>query len=855
MSLDNLSISNIEDAHKATWIKYEGEMSKERIRLDDFTSNIKRLLNDNNIPCPEIRILRDQVRELCEKNGVSVTLWKGVPVITKLPLNYNTQRGIDYERIEKEIEVFDPKALPDPDVTFLETDEEGSLKVESFETLSRLIAIHRHVYETYHYVPPRLAYRSKNLIVRVDRQLKDVYRHSSKIHECIMLHAYGASPSDDRGQICAVLKERYEYANANHIRLSKMAFAFKSKDVYVFTTVEKAMKILKYKPEALTAASFIPKYVDAKVAWVFDRERLDEMAKRTETPKERVETSAEAELMVLEVLKLYFPDMERCAGRSHCMDLYSYTYRFRVEVKFLTGGMRKLDNKFCNDMRAHPERFYLLINMARATTCKVRCSHIWLTNGYDMTYEELMELVEAVKSYTDSKGIIHRQMHDLENEVFFDNSKTSSRDVIDEIHETVKRIERRLTSSNENGECDQSKGDITLDIDLSEPDDSVDTAKSSEVSSSDSRQGIVSTSSNEDPLATPESERRSTVNDVTSSSNVDSPVNVRDEHSPVDDVIATVWERNRDLINRYMLCVDFTKAVKEESQKRSIKIGRNELSERIREHVSKQKAFIKKWNIPDSEGKKHGLWVISTQSSYTKAIGKARNGNNGGSVRILQELNELDIVGIKPAKITFFEHSALPQDETARIKNGSNLIKNLKDGAYLVSVHKAYFEYRHDIPIAGKSSYMVSEDEFVDLGEQICFFRCKGRCPAIVDYLLINIYRQNPHPSVEEEFECFLESIQRAIDIKKPFCEYYFNSFSGERVTRASLYTILYAITYLRTDRDSTKLVIYGKSNEQRIVDIVKRQDNYSVIVGMNLHINAQSDGRRDTHNAACLKI
>lgn len=806
-------VSNVQEALEATWTKFDNLIHTSYVRFADFEAHVNGLMRENRIGNPGTNAIRLMIREFCIAKEIPVQEWREGNVITifksKTEATGKARNGreLGYKNIEAQLATFDPSHLPEPRVEFFETDDEGSLKVASFATLDRLVAIHKHVYETYHCIPARLAYRSNDLIVRVERQLSDICRHSAPIYECVLIHAYGAISTTDDEQIRSILKERYEYAKDNGIDASQTLFVFKNGRKYVVTSIEKAAKALNYNLEGGAISAPVLKYETVQAAYVFDRKRLDAMGKESTNPKLKTKIASESEQMVLNVLKPFFRDMVICSGTNHRMDLYSYEYRFRVEVKFHTTGMRGMDSKFCADIRLNPnERFYLLINLAKADTAQIHESHIWIVDGYNLTHDMLLLLIETVKSYTDIKGSIYKIIREVQQDLFH---KNVSKNGNDEMHRMVKYLYDRARSDAVEPFDESSSPDKTL----MHKDESLHESSTSE---------RVSTGSAEDAAV-----------NTNNNSKVFVPT------TPLDFAIEAAWKvHEQSISDSYVFYSDLVDTINEELEKMGQRsMYSNSMSRSIAAYASSKGITIKKWPIFKRK-------IVSKHPSYTVAMGTARNGANHGTRRILQELKELKLSTIEPAQIEFFE--CHPPNRS------SGKLENLKNGAYLCSVHMSYTEQFHSMPTSGYASYKDPNGNVVDLGEQLNFLRC--RCPEIVDFLTEHIYKQQADPEMDAQFNHVIAAINDAVEKEIKFCEYRMSVYGGSHfMNDISLFSVLFSIRYHRDDHPRSRLSEYARANKERLDEVMDA--NRDIIEGLSLHVQRHIDDKGDTHDTTCWKF
>ena len=66
---------------------------------------------------------------------------------------------------------------------------------------------------------------------------------------------------------------------------------------------------------------------------VFDHALIDQLVEDMKNPQKRSSAGSKAENMVMKVFQELDPDIRKCGGNKHQMDLTSSKYGFRIEVK------------------------------------------------------------------------------------------------------------------------------------------------------------------------------------------------------------------------------------------------------------------------------------------------------------------------------------------------------------------------------------------------------------------------------------------------------------------------------------------------------------------------------------------
>lgn len=143
--------------------------------------------------------------------------------------------------------------------------------------------------------------------------------------------------------------------------------------------------------------------------YVFDHAFIDQLIEDMKNPQKRSSAGSKAENMVMKVFQELDPDIRKCSGNKHQMDLTSSKYGFRIEVKCKRLDLGDLPSTFYRDSFELPwVQTFIYINLA-PVRCFTELSHgnFIAINGYEMKRYDLLNLFGRLRSAHENPLIIN----------------------------------------------------------------------------------------------------------------------------------------------------------------------------------------------------------------------------------------------------------------------------------------------------------------------------------------------------------------------------------------------------------------------------------------------------------------
>ena len=134
--------------------------------------------------------------------------------------------------------------------------------------------------------------------------------------------------------------------------------------------------------------------------YVFDRSIIDQLVEDMKNPQKRSAAGAMAENMVMKVFQELDPDIRKCGGNKHQMDLTSAKYGFRIEVKCKRLDIGDLPSTFYRDaLELSWVQTFIYINLAPVRNfTEISHGNFIAINGYEMKRYDLLNLFGRLKS-------------------------------------------------------------------------------------------------------------------------------------------------------------------------------------------------------------------------------------------------------------------------------------------------------------------------------------------------------------------------------------------------------------------------------------------------------------------------
>lgn len=579
--------------------------------------------------------------------------------------------------------------------------------------------------------------------------------------------------------------------------------------------------------------------------YVFNREELDALA--VSQRSKRTGRQNPAEDIVLSKFRTYIPDLKKCSGMKHAMDLYSVIYRTRIEVKAKINNVFGIDVKFLYDAERHPEdKVFIFINMIRTSKPMISFSYgkFFIIDGYNLKESQLEMIMNTITYLTDSSSTFYIPIQRCMEKMYGNNEMNANIRAImkhigvspEPIEETSKVLEENEVSNNEETNVSSPESveedEVTKNISSHEsiPDtaslltDNIEVNENSISGGSDTRQYGF----DYDWAAELKSYEEMAKNE---------------QFSSRIEVIDYLLECCRETIENWYvpyelfcnsvcsICVTHNPRI---DIGRSIDIGRD-----VKATTTSQKFnwYCKKWG-----NKEVGRWVISKSASLTGALNVPRNGmRDGNLVRMANQINRINIASIPLKNVEFIPCTI----EESRF-DGLKLLSGLDE---LISIHKAYYQQFHSKPSShGYLAFDGETKKIVNLGYQLSVLRAKRNYGlAIYNFIITHIYKIIETKDMSVSMNVILQSIDEAVRDRTSFSEKRFSIYSGIRTDNTTLFAILYEVRYMR--RDGSELVRYLIMNKNKLES--KLREHKQTICDYSLHAQTRSNG----HIVLCYNI
>lgn len=567
--------------------------------------------------------------------------------------------------------------------------------------------------------------------------------------------------------------------------------------------------------------------------YVFNREELLALAEA-----QRIKHSGRhnpAEDIVLREFRCYIPDLKKCSGMKHAMDLYSIVYRTRIEVKAKANNVNGIDVKFLYDAERHPEdKVFIFINMIPTLKPMTLFMYgeFFIIDGYNLTKSQLSMIMETIKTINENPTRFYNPIQR------YMKSKYGNRET--DLETKVNAIMKHLNVQKQEISTDESSI-RTISSETSISDDKQLTNKEN-----DENESLTSSSHN----SINEIENNSIVhlNKIEIKKQYDfdydwnSELRLYEESAKNEiftnrvEVIDYLLECCRETIeNWYIPYEQFCNSIKHIciASKPKIDIGTTvDIGRDVKVVVASSKFnwYCKKWG-----NKEVGRWVISKSPSLTLAKKLPRNGmRDGGLVRMTNEIRDINVSDIPAKEIEF-----IPCSISETRFDGLKLLSGLTE---LISIHKAFNNRFHTKP----SGYGYHADDngvnrIVNLGQQLSNLRSKRNYGLeLYNFIMTNVYNIVETKDMSVSMNVILQSIDEAVRDNVPFTDKRFSIYSGSRTDNTSLFIILYEVRYMR--RDGSDLIRFLTLNKPRLE--AKLREHKQAILDNNLHVQTRSNGQ-----------
>lgn len=394
--------------------------------------------------------------------------------------------------------------------------------------------------------------------------------------------------------------------------------------------------------------------------YVFNREELDALAASQRSKHTGRQNPAED--IVLSKFRAYIPDLKKCSGMKHAMDLYSVIYRTRIEVKAKTNNVFGIDVKFLYDAERHSEdKVFIFINMIRPIRQmnSFIYGRFFIIDGYNLKESQLEMIMTTVRLLTDSPTNFYIPIQRCMEKMYGNNEMNANIRAImkyigvspEPIEETSKVLEENEDSNNE--ETNVSTEPIEENEMIK---DEIVNASSHESTPDNMSMLTENIEANEDFIGgSSETHQYGFDYDWVAELKTYEEIAKNEQFSSRIEVVDYLLECCRETIENWYIPYElFCNSVRSicVTHNPRIDIGRSiDIGRDVKATTTSEKFnwFCKKWG-----NKEVGRWVISKSASLTGALNVPRNGmRDGNLVRMANQINSINISSIPLKNITF----------------------------------------------------------------------------------------------------------------------------------------------------------------------------------------------------------
>lgn len=508
-------------------------------------------------------------------------------------------------------------------------------------------------------------------------------------------------------------------------------------------------------------------------ALVFDRETLDELNDQAKDPKQKVIAAHKAEDLVFDLFQSDFPDLRRVNKTPGAMDMYSYRYKLRIEVKTKHNeNIHALEQKFLANIKLHREDMsFVYINIAPHKRTHFFSSKVYIINGYELTKSMYQLLVSNIKEKFDNPSM-------------FKNIQEATGEDSQDIQEIVSHFDEKLAHLES--------------LILKNEDGVSEAAETAEGSAEDDVSEAAETAELTETIA-PSQE---TVNST-----------------QVETVIEEVFMENfQQLHDEFISSTELRNKVNTKLVSRGLTfVSASRLAEYLKSRGCPERRFHLN---PNNRKETTRVFAFQTQTAIE---GRARNGAHVYA-DVLKELEDIDFAEIKPNFETFVFYKS-----TERNRNrGVELIQNPRD---LISFHRTFYQKQRKTP--SNDDYGEYNGSVFSLSEQLAYI--KKRIPVLYQLLMEEVYypKSDLALSYEDEYQIFMKNLQECVSMKKPFIESYFHGLKR----RTSVYRVFCMLKFPserdRKTEVSERIQVYDRHKSEINTFMLK---NREVIEKNNLH-------------------
>lgn len=395
---------------------------------------------------------------------------------------------------------------------------------------------------------------------------------------------------------------------------------------------------------------------------VFNTKLLDEIIDGVKSSKTKVVYAKRAEQIVYDLFKNDFEDLEFVNSKTDAMDIYSYRYKLRIEVKSkLNENKYFLERKFLDNIRTHSnDMSFVYINLSDIERSHTFTSKVYVINGYKLTYEIYNLLVDNIKRKIDNK-----------NEYLDIFQATREYISVDEVYAKLDEVIKSKSVS----EIKTDEKPLYEDC------------------------MIISENENSNELSEIEhNEAKTLISDVYGTT--------RNEIEKVlDDVFIIKYH---ELKNTYVINNEYKRMINDklkEMKKPLIKM------DAILEYLKPFKCFERRFSLNQSSSKTKVL-SFKTETEY-------KNVPRNGATKF-QNL-EKEIVKINCDDVPIDDKYIFQISTNDNRNRGIEYIDKLNE---LISIHKTFFNKHKIIP--SKNNRCIINDNEINLAEQLSYIRCKS---------------------------------------------------------------------------------------------------------------------------------